>query len=389
MEKKYVTQYVEILDKLKKGQIISKTEENIKFYIERDVDLSRLVRDIKVSDKQTALELVEKFYNPQAAVKTEDELLKESIQKTYGIDLTDIEHLKLQNGLEVLSFYDNKINRKRMIEYNNAKSLAHEFTNIQNDNLMFQSDDYRKNANDIAQKEASNNLHRELDMVDINRVKSEYHDLIKRKEGNDLTEVQCINELIKLAEKRKIKYINIENNVALDEDNNIIEAFYDKRSNQVIIESPQKFQANTNEIENPESDASNPDDIPGDSNIGQETETEQNDFELEEEFKNAEFIEMANESAQIYHINCSRQQFYNNIVKYSKNMNALEEDYAKNNITKEEYECYSICCAKYNAIKQKKMAKTKNLTLERGFIGIIAVAILSIIFGIVTLILCI
>ena len=183
--------------------------------------------------------------------------------------------------------------------------------------------------------------------------------------------------------------INIENNVALDEDNNIIEAFYDKRSNQVIIESPQKFQANTNEIENPESDASNPDDIPGDSNIGQETETEQNDFELEEEFKDAEFIEMANESAQIYHINCSRQQFYNNIVKYSKNMNALEEDYAKNNITKEEYECYSICCAKYNAIKQKKMTKTKNLTLERGFIGIIAVAILSIIFGIVTLILCI
>lgn len=387
MDKKYLVQYVEILDKLKKGQIITKTEENIKFYIERDIDLSRLVKDIRASDKQTALDLVEKFYNPQAVIKNEDELIKESLRKTYGVDLTDIEHLKLQNGLEVLAFYDNKLSRKRIIEYNDAKSLAREFSNIQNDNIMFQSDDYRKNANDIAQKEASKNIRRELNMVDINRVKAEYFDLIKRKENRDMAEVQCINELIKSAEKRRIKYINIENNVALDADNNIIEAFYDKKSNQVVIESPQKFQANTDTIDNTKNDASNPDTTPVDDTPIVESENEPTDFELDEDVKDAEFIAMANESAEIYHINCSRQQFYNNIVKYSKDMSKLEEDFAKNNITKEEYDCYSMCCAKYIAIKQKKMTKTKNLTLEnRGFIGIIAVALLAIIFGIVVFI---
>lgn len=382
MDKKYLIDYINIIDKLNRGEIISKTEDSIKLAVERDPNYRGLAAELWKYDRATGLALVEEAFKTQEPEVIDDSKIKDTLGKAYGIDMTNIEHIKLDNGLEVLTFYDDRLGRKRFIGYNDAKSLVTEFANIQNNNVMFQSDDYVKNAENIAKAEAGKYLDKELDMVDIETIKSEYYEQIKRIKDQDPREVQRLNELLKEAEKRRIKFINIENMVALDEDGNVIETHYDKQTDKVMLETPETMTASVDEVSNEEAV----------NDFGQSAESEvefsvaPTDYESTDIIRDPEFIAMANESAEIYHMQCSREQLYANIARYSANMDLLEDDLAKNQITQDEYECYSMCCEKYLAIKNNKLAKARSLVYENNSLGSANILIISLVVIIIGLI---
>lgn len=390
-ERNMLNEYIEILNK--EEQDMTAGDYQTIYSVENNDKLRDIVKSIhSTSSTSDRYQMVYNFIEQeQYNQMSEKEKMKEALKKEFGIDLKNIDHMKLQSGIDIIAFYDTNLNRKRLIDYSYAKSLTEEFTNIQNKNTNFQTDNNDENSLLIAKQEANKNNKKELDMIDINRAKNEYQDLVVRIKDQDPTKVQSINELLKEAEKRNIKFINFENMVALDEKGNIIESFYNEKTEQYELETPEKIDSSVDVVENKEEikqEYQEPDNSTQDEPEEETKEEENNptEFEMEEELKDAEFEKMLTESMEIYHINCDKEQFYNNIVKYSSNMDLLEEDLMKNQITQEEYECYKMCCEKYISIKSKKMENTKTLVLEKGFITSIIISILTIIIGIIVFI---
>lgn len=394
MNKEYLINYVNIIDKVRNNKIISKSEEEIRFIVERNIDYKGLAEQIRKCSREDGLALVEEAFKEKEVAKTEQEQIEEAIKKAYGVDMSNIEYIKLDDTL-YLTFYDNKLGRKRLIEYNGAKSLATEFTNIQNNNELFQSDDYQKNAANIALAEAGKYQDRELGMVDIDTIKAEYHDKVKMIKDQDPRQIQRLNELIKVAESRNIKYVNLDKMIALDESGNIIETHYDEQTNQVALATPVTMVAPVEEVSNEDMTEYQGSTLDNQGNMDA-TQTDQSnmdvtptEFEETDILKDPEFLGMVNESAEIYHMQCTREQFYANISKYAADMNKLEEDLASNKITQEEYECYSICCEKYLKMKKNSLAMKRNLTLEKGSEGSANILIISILVVIIGLIIAI
>ena len=177
MNKDLLEKYIEILEKEEKD--LTNEEYQTKYMVENDSSLSEIVRSINsVSSKDDKYKILNNYIKQEElAKKSEEEKIKEALKKEFGIDLTNIDHMKLQSGIDIISFYDNKLGRKRLIDYSYAKSLTEEFTNIQNNNVNFQTEDYESNSNQIAEQEANKNSKRELNMIDINRAKNNYFDL--------------------------------------------------------------------------------------------------------------------------------------------------------------------------------------------------------------------
>ncbi len=292
MERDYLIKYVEYYNKDQKD--LTNQDYKIKYAVENDPGYREFVKNIQTtSSPSRRFELVDEFLKQKEFNnKSEDEKIKEAIKKEFGIDLTNIEHMKLQSGIDIIAFYDEKLGRKRLVDYTYANSLVTEFTNIQNNNVNFQGNDFEKNTNEIAKSEANKNSNRELNMIDIERAKSEYFDLINRIDNQDPTKIQCVNELIKNAESRRIKWINFEKMVALDEDGNIIESFYNEKDNKFEIETPEKIEASTNIVDNKEKveESIYNNDVPNNDingNEEQDVSVEPTDYEESEKIEDA------------------------------------------------------------------------------------------------------
>ena len=243
MDREYLTKYIDIIGRLEAGETITDSEYQLKYNIENDYNLNDLIKALNSTDSYNIRSKIIDDYIKKEEFEKESETKKieDAIKKEFGLDLVNIEHMKLQSGISIIAFYDNKISRKRLIEYNSAKSLVEDFTNIQNENANYQTEDYRNNSDAIAKDEANKNHKRELEMIDINRAKNEYFELINRIKDNDPTKIQAINELIKESDKRNIKYINFENMIALDNNGNIIESFYNIKDDKFELETPEKL----------------------------------------------------------------------------------------------------------------------------------------------------
>ena len=388
--------YVDYLERA--GITSTRDELEARYYVENDPELAKVVKAIKESpNKEARLKVIEDYKNEEQAKKDELERIKQACSKMFGITLDKIEYKKLKSGIDVIAFHDPKLNRKRIIDYSFAKSLVTEFTNIQNNNKAFQSEDYDKNASDIAQSEAEKNRKRELDMVDIERAKNEYQDLIKRIPNQDPKKVSSVLKIIAEADKKNIKYINFENMVALDEKGNIIEAYYNENKKEAILESPEDYKASVDYVDNKQ----NVDDTLKELEQGNEQQVEEQqdleqveitptDFEQEEEIVTAEELDLENEM-KICSINKDKDEVYKKIQDYAANMATLDQDLEKERISKEEYEFYELLSTRY--IEKMKLKKVKSKTLEynpnsneSGSVALMVVAAITIIVSIIVLI---
>ena len=400
MDREYLTKYIDIIGRLEAGETITDSEYQLKYNIENDYNLNDLIKALNSTDSYNIRSKIIDDYIKKEEFEKESETKKieDAIKKEFGLDLVYIEHMKLQSGISIIAFYDNKISRKRLIEYNSAKSLVEDFTNIQNENANYQTEDYRNNSDAIAKDEANKNHKRELEMIDINRAKNEYFELINRIKDNDPTKIQAINELIKESDKRHIKYINFENMIALDNNGNIIESFYNIKDDKFELETPEKLNSSVDKIDNEEStEYEQYTETNINQNINEENKDElekeddklePSEFEKKEEIDAAEAFDNLEEGIGIYHINCSKEQAIDNIKKYSEDMNLLEDDLNKNKITQEEYEFYKSYCERYINLKEQRLNKAKTLEYkDNGFISMLIISIITIIIGIIILVL--
>ena len=379
-------QYIDSLDKRLEDLTIE--EKTNRYLVENDKELINVVNDINgLSDREERLKVVSTFEKEKNEKLNEAEKVKEVVSKTFGIGLDKIDFMKLESGIDIIAFYDEKLSRKRIIDYTNARSIAEEFSKIQNADVNFQSQDYDANSVAIAKQEAlANDGKRELNMIDINSFKANYNNIINGL--NDPIKIKNIKNIYDEAENKKIKYVNLDNMIALDEKNNIVESYYDSKTNQSKIETPVSYKPSVNTIDNKENVEKNVYEETGNESSSIDVPSEESsnleptEFEKKEDIDFAKEIDLDNEMA-ICAIYKDREEVMNNIKRYTSNMDQLENDYAKGvengGISQEEYEFYIRMTDQYAKVLENKM--TKKLTLQNnmgsnGFANILFISIL-------------
>lgn len=161
--------------------------------------------------------------------------IKEEVAKKYGISLADIEHVVLDNGKEFFKFYNPKTREVKMIEnidYNSG--LSEQFKDIQQELSFTQGKDARNNAEAIYEY-SSDNKNVELDLISIVDLKN--NGLTYRRAIRSLSTVdrKKVKALIKSCEDLNLRYINIANAIAIDDENKVIDVTYDYTKNQATI----------------------------------------------------------------------------------------------------------------------------------------------------------
>lgn len=392
--------YVDLMDKTTNLTI---EENTIKYKIERDNGLSWLVRDLyKMSRREDRLEAVKNYINRKEELTKDTYKLKDSLNKVYGIKLDSIDFLKLESGIDVIAFYDENYHRKRIIDYSYAKSLTEEFTNKQNNNNIFQSQDYEANSVAIAKQEAlENEGKRELDMIDVETFKKEFNDRIR--ELNDPIKIQNIKKIYDTAimPNSNIKYVNIENMIALDDKNNIIESYYDEKTNQSVIESPVQYRSTVEYVDNKENVENEEYNTSGELSSNNPVENNNTDitptdFEKETEIVNAEELELDFEM-RYHNFIGNKKEIMDNIKIFSVDMSKLYSDPTITN--PEEIKFYEDLTNKYCELKkrkekEKRMSNTKTLVKKltnpelgnAAFVNIILISIVVIFLAFVILI---
>ena len=371
--------YLKYLDnKSKDNEYVPTSEENTAIYnISNDVQYINLYNQIKgIDDYDSKRKIV-------SAYKTEQELKKaknpkDLISKIYGINVEDIESLKLNNGKEVFTFYDTKQGRKRIIENLGQESLVSKLKEIQNNNIEFQGKDYKKNSNDILANEAEkNNNRQEFKMVEID-------DYINHPENygtldNDTRTI--IEKLSEAKETLQIRYINIENKVGLTKDNRVIEIAKNQDGVFVFVE-PTKWKNNVDEMSNEDKVNENNQYSEDTLEQGEEenNEIEENDFEDEPEFVSSEEIQ-SEINAQNLVFEESPEEIRDKIKEYYEDpskMNNIDSENKKSFYEKMVNEVYAVRKAEYEKKKEQKRSMIyKNPDLNsNGFVNLIFVSIL-------------
>ena len=279
--------------------------------------------------------------------------------------------------------------------------MVSEFTDAQNKNIDFQTDDYEKNANEIAKDQASKNIKRELDMIDIETFRANYNDLINRVPNQEKDKVFALNKLLNEAESRKIKYINPENLIGLDEYGTIIEASLN-RDNEIEIGTAADI-THIDSIDN-EGNLFYGSEI--EETVQKEAEKDNNevkpttkDEEEEIEFPDDavtnydNFKKIVQEEMEKHQIQGDVDTIYKKVEEYASNLNQLEIDYQNKILNENSYEFYkdlSEGYINYTNELEKDLSKVKTRTLgytrEAGYIIAIITSIISIVIALIAII---
>ncbi len=388
--------YVDILEY---GKHLTTAESEIYSSVVNNQELAPIVKAINETfPKEARYAVIKKYEQQLNAMQPQSELekIKQACQNAFGISLDNIEFKKLSNGKDIIAFYDPRLSRKRLIDYSYAKSLVGEFTNIQNSNNQFQTNDYEKNATNIARAEAASNTNRELNMIDIEKFKNNYNELIKRIPVNEQYKVEMINKLLNQSVSRDIKYINLENMVALDKSGTIIEASLN-RDNEVLVTGAADIQRNVSSMDNAGnvtySNNAAFNSAPVDATNREITPTAFEEKEEivnpEEEQKEDDFKAVIQEEMDKQSISGSVDEVYEKVKDYTEDMSKLEQDYENKTLDDAHYEFYNVLCENYINNYTLEKDNTMSLTYTagpNGFVFTIVLAVIAMIIGLVILI---
>ena len=168
----------------------------------------------------------------QEQAKDKTEQTKQDMAKVYGISLTDIEEVILPNGKEYFKFYNPQERTIRMIENRrDTGNLSEQFKAAQLTISASQSENERQNARAVFDHQLKyQNI--ELNLIPIRELKgnrSAYKHLF-----DSLTpeRKKTVRVLIENMDFLELEYINIENSIGIDRDNNVISADYNALTGQ-------------------------------------------------------------------------------------------------------------------------------------------------------------
>lgn len=370
--------YLSYLSKLNEDKNYKpNTEENTAIYnVNNDPNYADLLKDLKgIEDVNEKKKIVVKYIANEELKNSKS--VKELVSKVYGINVEDIDSVKLDNGSEIFAFYDEKIGRKRLLENLDSNSLVQRLKEVQNNNEEFQSSDYKKNSGDILKDQATkNNNRQELQMIEID----DYISHPEKYSSIDKDKQEIINKVINSKDRLEIKYINVDNNVMLTKDNRIIEI--SKTSDgELVFDEPIKWKNNVDEMDNEEKleDAAKTGEISETTDYNVDYSVEENDFEDEPEFVSSEEIE-SEINAQNLEFEESPEEIKGKIKEYYEDpnkINNIEDEKKKSFFEKMVNEVFAVRKTEYEKKKQQKKEMIyKNTNGSEGFVNLIFVSIL-------------
>lgn len=344
-----------------------------------DKDLLVFLKSIVTMSTDEQISAITNYINSQK--KQEKEEPKEEISRIFGIDISEIDHKRLDTGIEVFAFFDSNIGRKRLIENpKNSESLTTQLKEIQNADEYYQGEkDYKDNATSMLKT-----FPYELEMIDI----VDINDYSSRIKGLQENEQKKLNKLLQNKDVNNIRYINLENSVALDKDGNLIESVIMENkllpnSKEVRLESPKEYEYKVEEMSNENNDQQeiNQDTI---SNVDQETTNEITFDDLEDipDLVEAELSEKYDRKLSQEELNKIKQ----NIIKYYKNPDLMI------NLPEDEREFYEKFVGMLsNKIEAKKQSTQVNQMSykpddNKGFENIMLLSIILVVLAIVAII---
>lgn len=283
MERDIFIKYVEMLhrfEKLSKEElsIYSNTVEtkviaDVRKLVENNPELMALLKKIHSLPDSERVKAVNEYFSKKEEKDEPTKNEEEEISKTYGVDADKIEHKFLSNGNEIFSFYDIKRGKQVILENNKkGKSLVTYLKEIQEQNEKYQTEDAETNSNDIL-RDKSNEENIELQML----TKEEILARIDGSANVTKEDAAKLRYLLQNYEKLRIKGINLENLIYIDEDNKIHEAVINEKQ-EVIIATPDDANYSDGEYEKSEE-------------VKEETNSNEMESMLEEETENLEYTE--------------------------------------------------------------------------------------------------
>ena len=245
MEKQLLIRYVEMLYKFesisKLGNSIYPTSEEtdlmkkIKELYNSNDEYKNLIKKIHSLPSEERMKAIEDFF---AKIDKQEENEKSEevvISKIFGIDTQKIRHSYLENGKELFSFYDSKLDKEIVLENDkNGKPLVDKLKEIQNNNEKYQTDNAEENTNNILRNQR-NNSDIELDML----TKEEINTQMARAANMSGADHKKLQFLLANYERLNIKGINMDNLVYLDEDNIVHEVIVNE-NNEIAVAVPKE-----------------------------------------------------------------------------------------------------------------------------------------------------
>ena len=228
MEKDVFVRYVEMLHRFeelsKDGKSINSdtieasTILEIRQLVENNKKLMELLKRIHALPDNERMAAVEEYFSKQNKKEEEPEKSEEEeIAKTFGVNVSEIDHKYLKNGHEIFSFYDS-ISGKQVILENNkkGKSLVECLQEIQEKNEKYQTDDEYDNSKSIL-KDKVNSESLELKMY----TKEEILSIPGGLDSIRNEDAMILSYLLKNYDELGIKGINLDHLIYIDNDNKI------------------------------------------------------------------------------------------------------------------------------------------------------------------------
>ena len=212
----YLEQYVNYLNhnQYPDNEIFTKLMEASR----KDKNLETLLYQLPNANIEERKELLNQYLNSN---KTREE---EIIADTFGIDTSFINHLVLQNGKEIFSFYQPNINKQIVLENKKEENLAEQLKKWQEEHPNIE-DRYKMLQEQRMEKG-------ELKFVLIDKI-NEYGYLVNKLKEE---EKQALDYLIKNKDRFLIQTVNIENVLGMDKNGQIVESYLDKNNMEFRLE---------------------------------------------------------------------------------------------------------------------------------------------------------
>lgn len=199
-------------------------------------EYSNIISRLQETDSQIEIERLRMEFENKNQFNNVNE--EKTISKQYGISLESIEHIKLHDGKEYYHFYDIKLNKDVILrKNNNNRNMSEEFTDVQEGLSAAQTTDEQTNGEEAFryQRLHTNN---EVKLYNV-------EELISNPElvGNlNMKQMKVISVLLKNKDILRIKQINPETGIAIDDRHKIITSYYNEKNQKYEVNLPNKYE---------------------------------------------------------------------------------------------------------------------------------------------------
>lgn len=159
--------------------------------------------------------------------------IKKSDTENNRVDLSSVEEVTLPNGDRYIKYFDLKENKPVMLKnIDTNKSAREQIENLQNNSQNYNSKDALYNTNGILDMEKKY-TREEIILVPIDQI-DKYQYLLN---GMTIEQNKALNIFIKNKDNftPKLKYINLDECLAIDEENKVITCLYNRNTNQFDV----------------------------------------------------------------------------------------------------------------------------------------------------------